>query len=71
MTRLTREIALSEMPQRNMRPNKLMMIMPMVRITTIADQRSNPSRTNVTRKMQRAQLKRFVNVSLTIVRYCS
>ena len=71
MMRLTRDRALRLMSQRYIRPNKSHKIIQMVKMTMIAEYRSQPSKMKVTTKMALRQMARLVMESCTMVRYCS
>ena len=71
MTRLTKETAFSWIFQAHMSPNKSTMIMEMVTITTHADGRSKPRKTNVAKNTAASEISRDEVTSSHIVKYCS
>jgi len=71
MTRLTNDSALSEIDQKNIKPNMLAMIIAIVQ-TMISDvQMSKPRMIVVMMKMAARLMTRLETVLLTMVRYCS
>ena len=71
MVKLTRAIAFKVIFHKNIKENKLVSIMKMVIKTMTADQRSQPSNTNVIMNIARRLMPKLTAVSLLIVRYCS
>lgn len=71
ITMFTRERAFNSTCQRNMRPNKLTVVIMTVVMTINDVHKSNPRRTKVTRKMEEAQMDKLKTELYSMSRYCS